>query len=445
MPPIGAGNSAVGTGGPRRDCHDARARALTRAVGAASVAFAGSTIAPALEMLAGVLFDLDGTLVDTNDMHVRAWHASLREHGFNLAPDRIAVEVGKGGDQLVPDLLGEGAERAAGEVLRRTHGEAFTRLAEREGIRTMPGATELLAGLRDRGLALALATSSKADMLAVIERASGVPWRRLVDVATSADDAARSKPAPDIIQAATDRLGMGPAECAMFGDTPWDAHAAKRAGVTLIALRCGGNPDRALLCAGARAVYQDPAGVLARLDEVLQRASPTRIRLDRAALDALMQHALAAADDAVAHGEVPIGCAIADGDGRVIATGYNRLNHTGDRAAHAEIEAFRAAGARLPLREGILASTLEPCVMCLGAAMETAIDTVVYAVRAEEDSGTSRVHPPQSADNQMPRIVGGIAEPASRARFERWLARSDRNPDQEAFIRGVLGARGRSA
>jgi tRNA(Arg) A34 adenosine deaminase TadA len=277
-------------------------------------------------------------------------------------------------------------------------------------------------------------------MLEVIERASGVAWRGLVDAVTGADDAERSKPAPDIVVAATERLGVGPAECAMFGDTPWDAHAAKHAGVTLLGLRCGGNPDRALLRAGARAVYDDPAAVLARLDEVLVRASPARIRLDRAALDGLMQHALAAADDALAHGEAPIGCAIADGDGRVIATGYNRLNATGDRAAHAEIEAFRAAGPRVPPREAILASTLEPCVMCLGAAMETAVDTVIYALRADEDCGTSRVHPPQSPENQMPRIVGGIRALDSRARFERWLARADRNPDQEPFIRGVLDA-----
>lgn len=396
-------------------------------------------------MLAAVLFDLDGTLVDTNDLHVRAWHAALRTHGYHVAPDRIAVEVGKGGDQLVPDLLGQGAERAAGEALRQAHGEAFTRLAEREGIRTMPGAEELLAALRGRGLGVALATSSKADQLAVIERASGVAWRGLVDEVTSADDAARSKPAPDIVRAATERLGVGPAECAMFGDTPWDAQAAKLAGVTLIGLRCGGNADRALLRAGARAVYQDPAAVLARLDEVLRRASPARIRLDRAALDAIMQHALAAADDALAHGEAPIGCAIADGDGRVIATGYNRLNQTGSRADHAEIEAFRAAGRRLPPLEGILASTLEPCVMCLGAAMETAIDTVIYALRADDDCGTSRVQPPESADDQMPRIVGGIGASASRARFERWLTLRDRNPAQEPFIRRVLGTRDRAA
>jgi tRNA(adenine34) deaminase len=127
----------------------------------------------------------------------------------------------------------------------------------------------------------------------------------------------------------------------------------------------------------------------------------------------------------------------------VIATGYNRLNQTGDRIAHAEIEAFRAAAGRLPPREGILISTLEPCVMCLGAAMETAIDTVVYALRAADDCGTSRVQPPQSADDQMPRIVGGVRERDSRARFERWLTLPGRNPDQEPFIRGVLAARDR--
>lgn len=389
-------------------------------------------------MLTAVLFDVDGTLVDSNGLHVRAWHAALREHGYHVAHDRIAVEIGKGGDQLIPDLLGQAAERDAGEALRRTHGQVFRKLAEHQGIRVMPGAMELLTAVRERGLALALATSSSSDMLDVVERASGVAWRQLVDVTTDADDAARSKPAPDIVRSALTQLSKAPAECAMFGDSPWDALAAKRAGVTLIGLRCGGNSDRCLLRAGARVVYQDPAAALAELDGVLHRASPSRVRLDDTTLTALMQHALTAADDALAHGEVPIGCAIADAGGQLIATGYNRYNQSGDRAAHAEIDAFHAAGPRLPAREAILLSTLEPCVMCLGAAMETAVDTVVYGVRADDDCGTSRVQPPESADNQMPRIVGGIAEAACRARFVRWLDSSDRNREQEPFIRALL-------
>lgn len=389
-------------------------------------------------MLAAVLFDLDGTLVDTNELHVRAWDAALREHGYRVARDRIAVEIGKGGDQLVHDLLGEGAERDAGDALRATHDAAFEALADREGIRAMPGAQELLAALRARGLRLALATSSADKSLAIVERASKVAWRTLFDVVASADDAKRTKPAPDIVIAAANKLRVEPAECAMLGDTPWDARAAKHAGVALVGLRCGGNAARALAQAGARVVCADPADVTRRLDEVLRRVSPGRLRLDRATLDGLMAHALAAADAAIDDGEVPIGCAIFDGDGALVATGYNRLNRTGDRAAHAEIDAFRAARGRLPAREAILVSTLEPCVMCLGAAMETAVDTVIYALRADDDSGTSRVQPPQSEDNQMPRIVGEVRVADSRARFERWLARPDHNREQERFVRSVL-------
>jgi tRNA(adenine34) deaminase len=140
----------------------------------------------------------------------------------------------------------------------------------------------------------------------------------------------------------------------------------------------------------------------------------------------------------MARGEVPIGCAIVDGDGQLIATGYNRRNETGDRTMHAEIAAFHAAGARLPTRDAILISTVEPCVMCLGAAMESAVDTVLYALSAADDNGTTRVSPPQSADNQMPRIVGGIRRDDSRALFERWLGRPDRNRAQDAFVGALL-------
>ncbi|HSS00281.1 MAG TPA: HAD-IA family hydrolase [Kofleriaceae bacterium] len=390
-------------------------------------------------MLTAALFDLDGTLIDTNDMHTRAWLEALAACGYRVAADRIAVEMGKGGDQLVRDLLGQGAEREDGDALRDAHDAAFARLAEREGIVSMPGSRALLEALRARGIKLALATSSGQDALALVERTSGTAWRELVDVVTNADDVEHSKPAPDIIHAAVSKLALTPAECAMFGDTPWDAHAAKRAGVALVGLRCGGNEDRALLGAGARMMYQDPAAVIAALDDVLRRVSPSRRRLDRATLDELMEHALAAATAGLARSEVPIGCAIADGDGEVIATGYNRRNQSGDRTLHAEIDAFRTAGHRLPERDAILVSTLEPCVMCLGAAMETAVDAVLYAIPASEDGGTIRVAPPQSADNQMPRIVGGILADQSRALFTQWLTRPDRNRAQERFVRALLG------
>nr|HEX4315804.1 HAD-IA family hydrolase [Kofleriaceae bacterium] len=395
-------------------------------------------------MLSAALFDLDGTLLDSNDAHVRAWQAALDERSYHVAADRIAVEIGKGGDQLVSDLLGRTAEDADGDALRAAHDRIFVELAEAGGLRPMPGATDLVSALRGRGLALALATSTRSKMLEVCERASGVAWRELFDHVVDADDVKRSKPAPDIVAAAVRRLGVTPAECVMFGDTPWDATSAKHAGVVLVGVLCGGNSERALMRAGARAVYADPAIIVERAAEMLDRASPGTVRLDARALDALMQHALDAAATALAAGEAPIGSVVARGDGEVVARGWNRLVHTGDRTAHAEIDAFQRAARVLDprARDTILVSTLEPCVMCLGAAMEAGVDTIVYALRAPDDSGTGRVEPPRSADNQMPRIVGDIRAHDSRALFEHWLARPDRDRAQEPVIRALLANRG---
>ena len=101
--------------------------------------------------LAGVIFDLDGTLVDTNEMHVRAWQRALDDHGYKIAADRIWVEVGKGGDKLVPDLLGEEADRRDGNALRKAQPKEFETLARAEGIKPFGGARELLEELKRRG------------------------------------------------------------------------------------------------------------------------------------------------------------------------------------------------------------------------------------------------------------------------------------------------------
>jgi HAD superfamily hydrolase (TIGR01509 family) len=391
-------------------------------------------------MLSAALFDLDGTLLDSNRAHVHAWHEALQAHGYNVALDRIAVEIGKGGDQLVPDLLGRTAERDDGDALRDAHDEAFKRILERDGLSPTAGALDLLDALRARHLRIALATSTKAEMLEACERASGIAWRKLFDVVVGADDVKRSKPAPDIVATAVRTLGVSAAECVMVGDSPWDARAAKQAGVVLVGVRCGGNDARTLRRAGSRVVCADPSEIAARLTEVIERTSPGAALLDARALDALMQHALDAARDGMAAGEVPIGSVIARGDGEVLARGWNRLNESRDRSAHGEIDALRnAAGLIAPAaRDTILVSTLEPCVMCLGAAMEIAIDTVVYGLNAPSDNGTTRVEPPESPDNQMPRVVGEVRARESRALFEEWLERDDRNRDQEPYVRTLL-------
>ena len=152
-----------------------------------------------------------------------------------------------------------------------------------------------------------------------------------------------------------------------------------------------------------------------------------------------MRQALAAADEGMRSGEVPIGCVLARGDGEVVARGFNELNRSGNPTAHAEMVTFaKAAGRYAPeARDAILVSSLEPCVMCTGASMEAAVDTIVYALKAPADSGTGRVAPPRSPESQMPQIVGGVLAHESRALFEQWLADNPDSP-QAAYVRQLL-------
>ena len=202
----------------------------------------------------------------------------------------------------------------------------------------------------------------------------------------------------------------------------------------------GGLDEGTLFASGARCVYGNTADVLYRLDEVLRRVAPGTARLDAALQRELMSAALASARHALENGEVPIGAVIARGDGQILARGHNAYNATHDVTAHAEIAAFRAAaGKNAPnARDTILVSTLEPCVMCLGAAMENAVDTVLFGLRAPKDSGTLRVSPPTSVENQTPRVVGGVLENETRALMASWLERPSRNRDQEPYVREVL-------
>jgi tRNA(Arg) A34 adenosine deaminase TadA len=250
-----------------------------------------------------------------------------------------------------------------------------------------------------------------------------------------------SKPHPDPVIAAVKKLGVSPAECAMVGDTPYDAISAKRAGVvTLGVLSSGlGFDAHALVSAGARYAYDEVDHIRRELDGALALASPGAARLTVAVLEGLMRDALAAAEEGVTAGEAPIGCVIADGEGRVLARGYNEMNRTQDKTAHAEIVAFRRLAGQVPLdaRDLVMVSTLEPCVMCTGAAMQAAVDTIVYGLHAPADSGTGRVRPPESPETQMPRIVGGVLAGEARALFERWHA-EHRGEPQAAYVEQLL-------
>jgi HAD superfamily hydrolase (TIGR01509 family) len=212
-----------------------------------------------------VLFDVDGTLVDSNDAHARAWSDALREFGHDVPPEAVRPQIGKGGDQLLPVFLSAEELAEAGEALAQRRGEI---LRERylPHIRAFPGALDLLRRVDAAGLRVALASSAKGDELAALKRIIGLEEGDL-DAETSADDAERSKPEPDIFEAVLARLpGVSPDEAVVVGDTPYDAEAAAGANIRAVGMLCGGFAEEELRRAGCIAIYRDPAHLLAEYD-----------------------------------------------------------------------------------------------------------------------------------------------------------------------------------
>jgi tRNA(Arg) A34 adenosine deaminase TadA/predicted HAD superfamily phosphohydrolase YqeG len=302
---------------------------------------------------------------------------------------------------------------------------------------------DLFAAVRARGLKTAIATASKKEGLDKVIEATGLDLYALADVVVTDSDVDRSKPYPDVVQAAADKLGVSPAQCVMVGDTPYDILSAYHAGVTSIGLLTGAHEEEVLYQTGARAVYRDAAALLDALDEALERASPLAVHLDAALLERLMQEALGAARRALEAGDLPVGCALARGDGTVLATGHSRTETTGNFLLHGEMVVLHevADDVARHARDLILVSTLEPCVMCYGAAMEARVETVVYALAAPANGGPARCTPMESPGMLMPRVVGGIRADESRALFEAWLERHPGSP----FVADLLARLDREA
>jgi HAD superfamily hydrolase (TIGR01509 family) len=217
----------------------------------------------------GVIFDVDGTLVDSNDAHARAWVAALEEAGRPVPYETIRPLIGMGGDKLLPKAAGIEAESAEGRAIAERRG-AILREAWLPRIQAFPGSRELLEALHARGFRLAVASSAQPQELDPLLEIAGV--RGLLHSKASSGDANHSKPDPDILHAALDRLECEPSEAMMVGDTPYDVEAATRAGVPCIAVRCGGWGDASF--AGALAVHDGPWDLLRRLDQsVLARSA----------------------------------------------------------------------------------------------------------------------------------------------------------------------------
>ena len=207
------------------------------------------------------LLDVDGTLVDSNDAHARAWVDVLREIGHDVPYERVRRLIGKVGDKLVPEITGKDDEEWVKELGERKNEAFFARYFD--AIRPFPRVRELLERMKASGLALVVATSAKEEEMHKLLDVAGVA--DLFDEQATKDDAKRSKPDPDIIGAALKRAGIDASRAIMLGDTPYDVEAARRAGVETVALESGG--WKAAELAGAVATYADAAALLRAFDE----------------------------------------------------------------------------------------------------------------------------------------------------------------------------------
>jgi HAD superfamily hydrolase (TIGR01509 family) len=210
-----------------------------------------------MAMIRAVLLDVDGTLIDSNDAHARAWVDAGDEFGYDIDFGRVRWLIGMGGDRVLPELTGLQEESDEGEKMLDRRGEIF-RARYLPQLKAFPGAHELLQRLRADGKKLVVATSASAEDLKALLRQARL--EDLIDDSTNSDEAEESKPAPDIVQAALRKSRAPASDVVMLGDTPYDVQAAGRAGVRIIGLRCGGWNERELK--GAAEVYDDPAALL---------------------------------------------------------------------------------------------------------------------------------------------------------------------------------------
>jgi HAD superfamily hydrolase (TIGR01509 family) len=212
-----------------------------------------------------VLFDVDGTLVDSVDLHARAWREALARFGKDVPLEDVRRQIGKGGDQLIPVFLARDELAREGEALDRFRGELWRR-EYMPRVRPLPGARDLVLRVKRDGRRVALASSGKADEVEWNRRLVGLD-PSLLDGATTSDDAERSKPHPDIFEAALAATGAPAARALAVGDSPWDALSARRAGLRTIGVLSGGFPEEELRDAGCIAIFRDPADLLARYGE----------------------------------------------------------------------------------------------------------------------------------------------------------------------------------
>jgi HAD superfamily hydrolase (TIGR01509 family) len=211
----------------------------------------------------GVLFDVDGTLVDTTLLHAVCWAEAFRQHGHVVEASVIHHAIGMSGEKLMAHALGEDHDTSEDEALETAHLTLYKQWWGR--LNPLPGAADLVRACHKNGLTVVLASSAKDEELDALR--SALDADEAVDVATSSSDADSGKPDPDIIQIALKKAGLEAADVIFVGDAVWDGYACQKAGVRFVGVTCGGTPEPDLREAGAVEVWKNPAEMLANFEE----------------------------------------------------------------------------------------------------------------------------------------------------------------------------------
>jgi phosphoglycolate phosphatase-like HAD superfamily hydrolase len=211
-----------------------------------------------------VIFDIDGTLIDTVDLHAASWVQALAHFGIAVEHDAIRTHIGEGSDRLLPAFLPAGTSASRRAAIENYRSDLFRRDYLPKA-RAFPKVRELFQLIRARGQKAVLASSCKEDEIGDYKRIAGID--DLVDAQATADDAEKSKPAPDIFERALAEIApITAAQAVVVGDTHYDAEAAVKAGLVPVGVLCGGSTEQQLRAAGCIAIYRDPADLLRQYD-----------------------------------------------------------------------------------------------------------------------------------------------------------------------------------